>query len=114
MNICATLGSAAAAWLLLTTPAFATERWGIYEISLRGPSDGNPYLDVNVGAHFRFRNRVVDADGFYDGDGVYKIRFMPDEVGNWSYTTFSGNAVLSGKTGDFTATAPSSGNHGPV
>ena len=65
------------------------ERWGVFELALRGPAAGNPFLDVRLGAQFRYRNRVVEADGFYDGAGVYKIRFMPDELGEWTYTTAS-------------------------
>jgi hypothetical protein len=100
--------------VLAASPAAGVERWGVYEIELQGPSSGNPYLDVSVGAHFRFRNRIVDADGFYDGDGTYRIRFMPDELGEWSYTTFSNTPALNGKTGAFAATAPAKENHGPV
>src|SRR5215472_1431535 len=90
------------------------ERWGAFETSLPGPSTGNPFLDVRFGAHFRFGHRVIDVDGFYDGAGVYRVRFMPDEIGAWSYTTFSNVAALDGKAGAFTSAAPSSGNHGPV
>ncbi len=90
------------------------ERWGVYEVVLNGPSTGNPFLDVHVGAHFRYAHRVVDVDGFYDGEGVYRIRFMPDETGGWSYTTTSNVPALDGKTGSFTAVAPPAGNHGPV
>jgi Domain of unknown function (DUF5060)/Domain of unknown function (DUF5605)/Protein of unknown function (DUF4038) len=90
------------------------ERWGVFETSLSGPSSGNPFLDVRFGAHFRYGHRVIDVDGFYDGAAVYRVRFMPDEIGAWSYTTFSNVAALDGKTGTFTAVAPSSANHGPV
>lgn len=94
--------------------AETVERWGVYEITLRGPEAGNPFVEVHLGAHFRFRNRVVDVDGFYDGGGVYRIRFMPDEVGEWSYSTSSNAQALDGKTGGVTVTAPSAANHGPV
>ncbi len=94
--------------------AQTVERWGVYEIALTGPSDGNPFLDVRLGAQFRYRNRVVDVDGFYDGDRVYRIRFMPDELGNWTYTTSSNVPAMDGKAGAFSVTAPSAGNHGPV
>jgi hypothetical protein len=40
------------------------ERWGVYEIKLVGPAAGNPFVDVRLSAHFRYRNRVIDADGF--------------------------------------------------
>ena len=90
------------------------ERWGVFELSLRGPAAGNPFVDVRLGAQFRFRHRVVEADGFYDGGDTYRIRFMPDELGEWSYTTSSNAAALDGRTGSFTVVAPSAGNHGPV
>src|SRR5215471_436307 len=90
------------------------ERWGTFEITLAGPASGNPFLDVKLASQFRFRNRVVEAEGFYDGGGTYRIRFMPDEGGDWTYTTTSNVAALNGKTGAFTAGAPSANNHGPV
>lgn len=90
------------------------ERWGVFEVTLNGPSAGNPFVDVHIGAQFKYHNRVVDVDGFYDGNGVYRIRFMPDEVGDWTYTTASNVAALNGKTGAFTAVAASARNHGPV
>src|SRR5579885_134609 len=94
--------------------AQSVERWGVFEASLPGPSSGNPFLEVRFGAHFRFGHRVVDAEGFYDGGGTYRVRFMPDEPGEWSYTTFSNVAALDGKSGKFTVVAPSAKNHGPV
>ena len=90
------------------------ERWGVYELALQGPAAGNPFLDVRIGTRFRYRNRTVDVDGFYDGAGVYRVRFMPDEIGEWSYTTSSNAPALDGKAGSFEATAPSPANHGPV
>jgi hypothetical protein len=90
------------------------ERWGVFEIALQGPAAGNPFEDVHLSARFRFQNRTVDVDGFYDGGGVYRIRFMPDEVGAWTYTTSSNRAALDGKTGSVTALAPTAANHGPV
>ena len=57
---------------------------------------------------------TITANGFYDGDGVYRIRFSPPFEGFWTYTTHSNTAQLDGKSGSFTATAPTSSNHGPV
>src|SRR5262249_4064501 len=90
------------------------ERWGVFEISLPGPTTGNPFVDVRFGAHFQYGHRTIDIDGFYDGSGTYRLRFMPDETGAWTYTTFSSVPALDCKTGAFTATAPAKGNHGPV
>ncbi|MGG4035992.1 DUF5060 domain-containing protein [Paenibacillus cisolokensis] len=91
-----------------------TERWGMFELCLEGPSEGNPYKDVRLSARFRHRNRVVEPEGFYDGGGVYRIRFMPDETGIWRYETSSNVAALDGHCGEFRCTRPSPGNHGPV
>lgn len=90
------------------------ERWGIYEVTLSGPDTGNPFLEVELTAEFKQGNRTLEPDGFYDGNGIYKIRFMPDEVGEWTYTTKSNNSELNGKTGEFTCVEPVKGNHGPV
>ena len=91
-----------------------TAQWDIFEIELRGPADGNPYLDVTLEATFSNANRTVRVPGFYDGDGVYRIRFMPDELGEWSYATTSSLGALAAKTGALTCVAPGKGAHGPV
>src|ERR1035441_1479545 len=48
------------------------ERWDRFEISLAGPPDGNPFLDVQFSAEFRQQHRGVQVDGFYDGGGAYR------------------------------------------
>jgi hypothetical protein len=90
------------------------ERWTLFELSLEGPEEGNPFLDVQLSAQFNTRNRVVEAEGFYDDQGIYRIRFMPDATGAWSYTTHSNCGTLDRVTGQFTCTDPSPTNHGPV
>jgi hypothetical protein len=106
--------------LLLVTGAASAlaadtvERWGMYEIALRGPAAGNPFVDIHLEARFRLGSQVVDAAGFYDGAGAYRIRFMPGEIGQWTYATSSNSPALDGKTGALIVTAPSPGNHGPV
>ena len=92
----------------------ATEQWDYFEASFEGPSSGNPFLDVAFEASFAFANREVTVPGFYDGEGIYRVRFMPDAQGTWRFRTRSNAAALDGKTGDFTCLAPSAGNHGPV
>ncbi len=89
-------------------------KWEIFEIELSGPTDGNPFTEVELGAVFSLGHRTVSVNGFYDGDGRYKIRFMPDAEGQWTYSTSSNAAELSGKIGRFTCTAALAGVHGPV
>ncbi|NLS17252.1 DUF5060 domain-containing protein [Rhizobium sp. P40RR-XXII] len=92
----------------------SVEKWGVFEAALNGPSGGNPYLDVAFDAVFSQNSREVRVPGFYDGDGVYRVRFMPDNEGEWSFRTRSKTSELDGKTGSFVASKPSEGNHGPV
>lgn len=116
MSSAASLAAFAAA-----TPSPATEdvhgpvpRWEVFELSLPGPSTGNPFVDVQLGATFSLEHRTVKVDGFYDGDGTYKIRFMPDAEGRWNYATSSNAPALNGKTGGFVCTAALPDSHGPV
>jgi hypothetical protein len=90
------------------------ERWGVFEASLEGPEEGNPFVDVQLSARFRFGHRVVDVEGFYDGNGIYRVRFMPDTAGVWRYVTSSNCEELNSVAGEFRCVEPSLGNHGPV
>jgi hypothetical protein len=92
----------------------AIEQWGTYEVALSGPTNGNPFLDVQFSAMFTQGDSKIEADGFYDGDGMYRVRFMPEQTGEWRYTTKSSTANLNGKTGTFTVSKASPQNHGPV
>ncbi len=91
-----------------------SEQWGVYEIELTGPANGNPFLDVKIRGVFSIGHRSVEVDGFYDGDGVHRIRFMPDTVGTWTYATQSNVPDLDGHTGSFACVEPTADNHGPV
>jgi hypothetical protein len=98
----------------LPAPAAEVEQWGLYEVTLRGPASGNPFVEVELTATFTQDDKKVRVIGFYDGDGAYKVRFMPESPGEWTYTTASNRRDLDGKTGKLTATKPAPGNHGPV
>ena len=89
-------------------------QWDIFELAIDGTTDGNPFLDVEFTARFTCNQRSVEVDGFYDGDGVYRIRFMPDTVGTWCYQTRSNCHELSNTEGTFSCVAPSPQSHGPV
>jgi hypothetical protein len=84
--------------------------WGRFETEVVNDTKyTNPFKDVELNATFTSpRGRRIDFFGYYDGDGkggqngdLWKLRFMPDEVGAWSYTCrFSDGAT--GKSGAFT------------
>jgi hypothetical protein len=90
------------------------EKWGLYEVSLQGPDTGNPFKEVQLSATFSMGSEKVEVTGFYDGQGTYKIRFMPDKTGQWTYETRSNVPALDKQTGHFTCVEATGNNHGPV
>src|SRR5579859_6491335 len=100
--------------MTVTNSRTDVEQWGIFELALHASAAGNPYQEVELTAQFTHKHRVIEVDGFYDGDGVYRIRFMPDVQGVWHYQTHSNLDALSGARGTFSCVAPAAGNHGPV
>lgn len=61
-------------WLGLSGAGLANaatvERWGAFELTLPGPSGGNPFVEVRWSARFTLGDASVDVPGFYDGEGV--------------------------------------------
>lgn len=117
-----TFTGAAICCLLFSMPAFrvgaapadTVAQWGIYEIVLKGPTNGNPFLDVRFSAAFDNGSKTIAVPGFYDGDGIYRVRFMPDTPGVWHYETRANRWPLTKHLGTFTVTPATGNNHGPV
>lgn len=89
-------------------------KWDVFEITLKGSSLGNPFINTQLVAEFKNGNKIVKPEGFYDGDGVYKIRFMPEVEGTWTYTTSSNQSELDKKEGSFVCIPAKQHVHGPV
>jgi hypothetical protein len=89
-------------------------RFDTFETAITGPAEGSPFADVTLSATFSTRGRSVNAPGFYDGGGTYRVRFMPDREGEWTYRTTSNTGALDGKTGSFVCGPARNGHHGPV
>jgi len=89
-------------------------QWGIFELRLTGESTGNPFVDVTFTAQFRQDEQCFTVCGFYDGGGIYCLRFMPPTQGEWRYETSSNLAILNGVQGSFTCTTPEANNRGAV
>lgn len=88
------------------------ERWGIWEIAIQGPSDGNPFTEQHVSAEIYSKNEKKYVDGFYDGEGIYKVRFMPSFEEDYEFCLTTSFGVE--EKGSFAVTASTEGNHGPV
>lgn len=89
------------------------EKWDIFELEVKGKMNGNPFLDYTIQGCFVNDNENVTVSGFYDGDGVYKVRFMPSYEGTYTYRIF-GSYSDEIREGSFEVTTPGPNNHGPV
>lgn len=95
-------------------PDLTVARYDVFEHTITAKVDGNPYVDVEFWGVFKHANRKIRVPGFYDGEGLFKVRLMPDIEGEWSLTTESDVAALNDQTASFTVTAAREGVHGPV
>lgn len=98
----------------LTVPSSPVSRWEVVELRLDGPAHGNPFVDVEVGAVVTNGGRSFEIGGFYDGDGVYLIRFLAEAEGEWHVETASTARSLDGISGVVQVGPAASGAHGPV
>lgn len=57
-----------------------------FELSYYGTVLTENWADINLYATFVNGEKSVSVKGFYDGDGIYKIRFLPMEPGLWHWT----------------------------
>jgi hypothetical protein len=98
--------------------------WDTFEVVIDGPEHGNPFTEVELTAAFVHTDSAGAASstdaparrvgGFYDGHGLYRVRFMPDKPGDWTFRTSSNARSLDGLEGRFHCSAPNPDNHGPV
>ncbi len=89
------------------------ERWGMLEIALPGRREGNPFTDYSMQGVFEGERETVSVEGFYDGDGIWRVRFMPSWPGEYRYTV-SGTFAEETVSGSFLVTEAAPDNHGPV
>lgn len=89
------------------------ERWGLLEISVKGISSGNPFTERTIHGMFTGSQECIQTDGFYDGNGIYKIRFMPSFEGSYTFQ-LKGNFTNETFHGSFEVCSPGKENHGPV
>ena len=73
------------------------------------PADRTP---VTVHARHGASGAERVVPGFWDGGTVYRVRFAPDLEGEWSWTSESTDAALSGRSGTFEVVRGT--DHGPV
>ena len=92
---------------------YLVERWACLELSFVGKQFNNPFTDAAIVGKFNGKHEVVEVEGFYDGNNVFKVRFMPSFVGQYTYEV-SGNFADEIFEGIINVTEASEKNHGPV
>lgn len=75
-------------------------RWDIHEFELHGPCRvENPFRDAALIGEFTSPSgRTKRISGFYDGGDAWRLRFAPDEEGEWRYR-LHGEGVEISQTG---------------
>lgn len=95
--------------------AASVPQFGVFQLTLVNPGEyQNRYFDVLVKAVFRSpTGRQVAVKGFYESSDNWKVRFVPDEMGTWTYTyTLESAGATDSGQGSFQCTAAES--DGPV
>ena len=84
------------------------QKWDTHEVELHSTAPyENPFTDVEVTATVSCDGgKSYETNGFFDGEGIWRIRFMPDEVGSWSYRTHSSDTALDGAAGTIRCVDP--------
>ncbi|MBX2843838.1 MAG: DUF5605 domain-containing protein [Flammeovirgaceae bacterium] len=90
------------------------EQWEKFELSFQAEELEDTYSTSTLRGIFTHNGERKEVDGFYDGDGNYKIRFMPYDNGIWNYEIISEIDSINGESGGFNCVTPSSQNHGKV
>ncbi|MBQ8639122.1 MAG: DUF5605 domain-containing protein [Lachnospiraceae bacterium] len=86
-------------------------QYGTWELALPGKTDGNPFADYEIFAEVNGEKESRVVRGFYDGDGIYKVRFMPSCTGSYSYRVYGS---FSDETAEGTFMVEEADSHGMV
>ena len=87
-------------------------QYGVIELVFQGPSEGNPFEEQWVKGVFTSRAQRVETEGFYDGDGIYRLRFMPSFAQEYDCLAETSWGEQVQVTVQVENALP--GNHGPV
>ncbi|UFU06977.1 DUF5605 domain-containing protein [Ruania halotolerans] len=84
-----------------------------HEITLRTAAPEHPFT-VALHAEVTGPDRTIRIPGFYDGDGMFRLRHLPLTPGTYSFRTVSDLADLHGQEGTFDVGPARPNDHGPV
>ena len=85
------------------------KQYEMFELQFNGQKPAGSEALTDVTAEFSNGEESWNVNGFYDGDGTYKVRFLPQKAGTYAWKV---NGVVSGE-GNEECTA-SKKSHGMV
>ena len=87
------------------------KKYDVFELQFQGKANNNPFVDYDITGEFISTDEHKTVSGFYDGNGVYRIRFMPSFEGEYKYRIY-GSFCDNVHTGNFNVCGTDS--HGMV
>ncbi|MDE5893914.1 MAG: DUF5060 domain-containing protein, partial [Acetatifactor sp.] len=85
------------------------EQYRMCELEFEGSKPEGGWAQVSLNAELECGDIRLSVPGFYAGDGVYKVRFLPQAPGCWKYRV-TGCIQQEGAV----EVAPAGHGHGPV
>ena len=61
------------------------KQYETFELTFSGRILSEDYADIPLTAVFSCGSQTKTVQGFYDGDGLYKVRFLPEEPGAYTW-----------------------------
>lgn len=61
------------------------KQYEVFELSFRGEAPAGSQAIVDVRGQFSCNGSTKEVEGFYAGNGIYKVRFFPEEAGEWEW-----------------------------
>lgn len=62
----------------------------LFELTYYAPPPRTSLAEVDLYATFSVNDKEITVKGFYDGEGVYKIRFLPQQEGEYHWRVYGG------------------------
>ncbi|MDE1187147.1 MAG: DUF5060 domain-containing protein [Pantoea sp.] len=100
--------------MLVSPYTLNVPQWGRAEFIFQANADARHFTDTWVTAIFRHQQEEKTVRGFYDDDGRFLIRFMPEHEGRWTFTTTSNHPALHDQQGEVICIAAGEDGTGPV
>ena len=66
-------------------------QYEMFELEFQGEEPEGSWTDVDLWARFGWENNEEEAftyqvvKGFYAGNGIYKVRFLPEKIGQYTW-----------------------------